>query len=342
MQSIGELMPEIPSEPLDKMARGYEISQLLFTAIEYDLFTMLAEEKTAHEISKEIETDPVMTEKFLNGLTAVGLLAKRDGRYSNTPLADTFLVRGKPFYQGNLIKLVARGCQDWLRLGQAVKEGAALQAEARRVEAVFDRSFILAMAEGAVRGTLQQTVETVSKLPEFAGTKRLLDLGGGHGLYAMSLAQKKPDLEAIIFDLPHVAEVTRDFISRYGMQERVKVVAGDFNRDELGDGYDLVLASDVFHRPKEMVAGVIRKIFDSLNDGGIFVLKQWVLNDEGTGPLTAVLFDLKLSISGNRHYLFTVIESVALLREGGFYDIQVIDISIPAKPSTLIVGKKKA
>ena len=342
MQSIGDFIPEIPSDPLDKMARGYEVSQLLFTACEYDLFTLLAEEKTAHEVSQEIKTDPIMTEKFLNALTAVGLLAKRDGRYSNTLLADTFLVRGKPFYQGNLIKLVARGCRDWSRLGQVLKEGAGQQAETRRFEAVFDRSFILAMAEGAVRGTLQQTVEAVSKLPEFAGTKRLLDLGGGHGLYAISLAQKKPDLEAIIFDLPHVAEVTRDFISRYGMQERVKVVAGDFNRDELGNGYDLVLASDVFYRPKETVAGVVRKIFDSLNDGGTFILKQWVLNDEGTGPLAAVLFDLKLSLSGNRHYLYTTKESVDLLREAGFYDVQVIDISIPAKPSTLVVAKKKA
>lgn len=340
MKSISEMVPEIASETLDKMARGYELSQLLFTASEYDLFTLLTEEKNAQQVSEELKTDPVMTEKFLNALTAAGLLVKSDGRYSNTPLADTFLVQGKPFYQGNLLKLVSNGYHDWSKFGQVLKEGANPKAGERPAQNVFNKSFILAMAEGALRGTLQQTADVISKLPEFSGVKKMLDLGGGHGLYAIALAQKKPDLNAIVFDLPHVVDVTRDFIERYGMQERVKVIAGDFNRDELGAGYDLVIASDVFYRSKETVTGVMRKIFKSLNDGGSFILKQWTLNNEGTGPLTAVLFDLKLSLSGNQHYLYTTKESIDLFQQVGFKDVQVIDISIPAKPSTLIIARK--
>jgi len=342
MKSIGEMIPEIASETLDKMARGYELSQLLFTACEYGLFTLLTEEKEARQVSQELKTDPAMTEKFLNALTAAGLLIKSNGRYSNTPLADTFLVQGKPFYQGNLLKLVSKGYHDWSKLGQVLKEGAGRKAGERPAKNVFNESFILAMAEGALRGTLQQTVDVISGLPEFAGVKEMLDLGGGHGLYAIALAQKKPDLKAVVFDLPHAVDVTRDFINRYGMQEKVKVIAGDFNRDELGGGYDLVLASDVFYRPKEAVTGVMRKIFESLNDGGIFILKQWMLNDEGTGPLTAVLFDLKLSLSNNQHYLYTTRESIDLCCQVGFKDIQVIDISIPAKPSTLIIARKNS
>jgi len=342
MKSIGEVVPEIASDALDKMARGYELSQLLFTACEYDLFTLLKEEKKAQQISRELDTDPEITEKFLNALTAVGLLAKSNGRYKNTLLAETFLVRGKPFYQGNLLKLASKGYYDWTRLGQVLKEGAKQKAREKSAQNVFNKSFILAMGEGALRGTLQQTVDVISKLPEFARVKTMLDLGGGHGLYAIALAQKKPDLKAVVFDLPHVVDVTVDYINRYEMQERVKVVAGDFNKDKIGAGYDFVLASDVFYRSKEVVTGLIKKVFKSLNDGGSFILKQWVLNGERTGPLTAVLFDLKLSLSGNQHYLYTTKEIIDIFQQVGFNDVQVKDISIPTKPSTLVIGRKYA
>lgn len=95
-----------------------------------------------------------------------------------------------------------------------------------------------------MRGDLQRSVSAIASLSQFKNAKKLLDLGGGHGLYAIAFAQLNPNLDVSIFDLPHVAEITRDFIKRYRMKDRIKVIAGDFTKDDIGNGYDIIFASD--------------------------------------------------------------------------------------------------
>ena len=58
------------------------------------------------------------------------------------------------------------------------------------------------MAANALTGRLQDVTKAVSSLPEFSAFRSMIDLGGGHGLYAMALARLNPELHAIVFDLP--------------------------------------------------------------------------------------------------------------------------------------------
>lgn len=108
--------PEISSEALDKIGKDCEALHILFTAFDFDLFSLLEEPKTAKQISEEIETQLHLTEKLLNALVALQLLSKHDGRYTNTKLASTFIVRSSPFYQGNLLRLHAKGTDNWSKL----------------------------------------------------------------------------------------------------------------------------------------------------------------------------------------------------------------------------------
>ena len=104
MSSINE-PPEISPKPIDEMIYGYKVSHILNTAVEKDVFTRLSESKSAKELAEEIGTDPRATEKFLNVLVTLGLLAKSDREYTNTVEAETFLVEGKPHYIGNLVRI---------------------------------------------------------------------------------------------------------------------------------------------------------------------------------------------------------------------------------------------
>lgn len=341
--------PEVAVDPIIQIMNGLEKGLLLMAAIQFDLFSVLTDEpQTAEEISSKIGTDSGFMPVLLNTLVSAGLLAKEDSRYSNTPLAASYLVKDSPFYQGTLLdywydkEIKWR----WNNLSQIIKEGP-IQKEGR-VEGVnnwFDKRFIYAMAESesGAKGGLYAAAKALSSLPEFQKAKRLLDIGGGHGLHSIGFSQQNPDLQSFVFDLPPVIEITKEFIKKYEMEERVKTIAGDYYSDDLGKDYDIIFGSHAFYRPKELLLPVLLKIKESLNEDGLFISKQWVINKERTGPIVSAFFELTLSmISGKEGTnLYTLDDFNEVLEEAGFVKHKVIDISGPMSPSSIIIAKKQ-
>ena len=332
--------PKIDPRPIDDMAKCYQASQVLYTAIEYDIFSLLEEPKTAKEVSEEIDTDFELTNKFLDALAALQLLSEIDGKYTNTTLARTFLVKDGPFYQGNLVNLYATAYDAWPKLGQALRDGGIPQKPDEN-KGAFDKGFILSMAEASTRGPLQRVVKKVRDIPEFKSARKLLDLGGGHGLYAIAFAQLNPELEAVVFDLPPVVEVTSEFISQYGLEERVRVMTGDFDSDGFGEGYDVIFVSHSgFYHTKEPIHELLERIYEALNDGGVLISNHWMI-DDGKSSVTFTLWHLWLSILGYPHHVYTKDEFADLLEENRFSDVQMIDIATPEDPSTIVIAKKE-
>lgn len=333
--------PKISPEPIDEMIQGYKVSHILLTAVEKGVFTRLSESKSAKDIAEEMETDPRTTEKFLNVLVTLGLLAKSDIKYANTVDAETFLVEGKSHYIGNLVRITVGSNLLLSHLDEVLKNGGSLQE--RSEEYAFDEVQILGHAEGALCHELPIIFDILKDVPEFANAnaKRILDLGGAHGAYSMAFAQKNPVSEVTLFDLPHVVEIAKKFIDQHGMKDRIKFVAGDFNTDDIGNGYDLVFVSHVLYQ-KKGIESVLDKIYGSLNENGAVVLNHWVVNETRTGPRISVLFDLYMSIISRGYHVYTVNEYINLLEEAGFSKLRIFDIQTSPSPSMLIMGKKEA
>lgn len=333
--------PNIDIEPLYEITQGLEKGLLLFTAVESGVFDCLKKPKTVEEVFRDLKMNSKLTAKFLNSLVAIGLLTKKDSHYNNTLLSATYLVKDSPFYQGNLLNLMEKTKSErWSRLGQVLKEGPIKPP--RKPDEVFDKKFILAMAEGAMRGGLHSTLDIVSSLPEFANAAKLLDLGGGHGLYAIAFSQVNPNLKSVIFDLPPVIEVAKEFIDKHEMNGEVHTIHGDFTKDHWDNGYDIIFASDALYKPKELLFPILKKIKETLNEGGLFISKHWTIDKERTTPVTTVLWDLMVSLIGHMpFYTYTNEEFVDILKDVGFKKIKSFDISTPSKPSRIIVAKKE-
>lgn len=339
MNSLNDL-PKISPETIDTMINGYKVSQILLTAVENDVFTMLSksESKSAKEFAEEMKMDYYATEKFLNALVALGLLVKSDKKYYNTVLVETFLVKEMPFYLGNLVKMSPGGYQAFSKLDEILKTGEPLQKSDD--EYIFDEIFILGHAEAAICGDLPGIVDTLQDIPEFVNARKLLDFGGGHGLHSIAFAKKNPKLEAIVFDFPNVVEIAKKFIIQHGMEDRIKLMAGDFTKDDIGNGYDLVFVSHVFYQ-KEGVLPCLGKIYDVLKEDGTVILNHWIANNNRTAPQTSVLFDLLLSLTLRDSHVFTVNEYTHLLEEAGFSKVRILDIQTSSSPSMLIKGNKE-
>lgn len=333
---IVERLPEIEPKSIHEIGLWYDKARILFVALEYMIFTLLTEPKSAKQISEEIKTDFYLTEKFLNVLVAFGFLSKTAKKYCNSQVSDIFLTKGKPFYQGTALAMKKRGVKDWLMIYHALKNGSAQKKTEKTDYRYIDRVFIVGHAECAITGAMQKAVNAVSRLPEFHNAGRILDLGGGHGLYSIAFAQLKPELEVTLFDLPHVTQIAQEYFSEYYMEDTIKTISGDFTKDSIGTGYDIVFVSDV-----TIDDAMLKKIHEALNDNGILIYRRWVIDEDGTSPLVSVLFDFMLAVRNSDHKVHTLNEYSNMLENGDFNISQVIDISSSADPTKLIIAKKE-
>jgi predicted O-methyltransferase YrrM len=308
-------------------------SRVLLTAYELDVFTALGDgPRTSAQVARAVKSDPRATDRLLSALCCLGLLRKKNGCFSNPPTAARFLVRGRPDYLSGLGHTVQLW-DTWSTLTDAVRRGRSVLKDppARRSRSFFV-PFIAAMHARAV----PQAKAVVTSLP-LAGVRRVLDIGGGSGAYAMAFARAKPGLRATVFDLPQVAPLTRDYIKKAALTGRIDVRVGDYDRDEFPRGYDLVFLSAIIHScsPAE-VRRLFQKCTRALNPGGLIVVQEFVVDEDRTSPPFSVFFALNMLVGTPGGDAFTESEIRRWLQEAGFGGIKRRDTAFD---TTLVTGR---
>jgi hypothetical protein len=143
--------------------------------------------------------------------------------------------------------------------------------------------------EGMIATARMVADEIVSRVRLPRDTRRLLDVGGGHGLYSVRFCRRQPGLSATVFDVPPALDVARDVVTAEGMQGRVVLQAGDFWVDELGAGYDVALVFNVLHAflPEKNIE-LLRKVCGAVSAGGRIVIMEQLVGGATTGLANAV------------------------------------------------------
>lgn len=251
-------------------------SRLLLAGIELGVFDEMEYFRPTSEISGAIGSHAGNTERFLDALATIGLVEKNKGLYRNRPEASEFLVKHAPAYLGALLQITRRMCVDSLKdLSGRIKQGPLPETNNRDfASALLWSQATRACALWVTGGAGAQMAEIVSSLPEFSGFRRMLDLGGGQGMFALHFIDAHPSMSGVVFDRPVVADVANHFIRKYGMQDRVSVLAGDCLTDDIGRGYDFIWACATLHFVRRDLDPVIMKVFDALNPGGVFISFQ--------------------------------------------------------------------
>jgi len=283
-------LSEVPAHPgtnplvfLDIALAGIRQYHAVTTALDLGLFEILQEPKTGKECAVVLGCRADLMDLLCRSLVTAGLLETDGERFRTSQTARSYLVSHSPFCQQHAIAFQRRLAGLWADLPQILKDGPVAYDRAE----MFRDVIIPSMAENCRCGLLQNVIGQVAALPEFPAAKRLLDLGGGHGLYAIALCQKNPGLEATVFDLPPVIDATSSFIARYGA-DRVSARPGDFFCDPIGSGYDIIFSSS---NPGGKVPELIPKISEALNYGGLFINKQ-VIDETPFDPWLSLEWNL--------------------------------------------------
>jgi SAM-dependent methyltransferase len=309
---------------LMQTARGYRTAQILFTCVELDVFEMIAVgAHTANEIANAIQADARGTELLLNTAVALGWLEKHDDHFFNTPIAQTCLVRGGAGFLADTLKLESAFYRRWEHLTNAVKTGQRPE-ENIRDEQLAEWVWRFEYALYAMARPVAPFIADALTLPEDRDL-RVLDVGGGHGGYSIAIAQRYPRVRAMVFELPRVVPVALQIIAQAGMSERVSVQEGNFQHDDLGNGYDFVLIFGVLNgEPPEGRAALIAKAFAALKPGGRLVLRDFVLDPDRAGPSEAAIFTLQMLLATNAGGLDTRDDWNRWLSDAGFAPAQTI------------------
>jgi (2Fe-2S) ferredoxin/precorrin-6B methylase 2 len=336
MQRARDAAGAVPDELADTI-RGFMPSRVLLTALELDAFTAIARSAsppTAAALASALRTDSRATAILLDALVALGLLSKRDGAYANAPAAARYLVAGAKDDASTALKHNLSLWQTWSALTEVVRTGRP----AGRVEMAargdsWTIPFIAAMhRNAALRAPL------VVKAVGTEGVRRLIDIGGGSGAFAVAFAQASPALEAEVFDLATVVPIASGHVAAAGLADRVRTRVGDLRADAFGSGYDLALLSAICHMlgPDEN-RDLLRRVFAALSPGGRVVIQDHVMAEEKTSPRAGAMFAVNMLVGTSQGGTYSEAEYAGWLRQAGFGEVQ--RVPLPG-PNDLVIGRR--
>jgi len=289
------------AQELRRLWSGFQGSRVLFTANNYRIFDHLKKQKTAASLAKDLGTDKRATEILLDALTGLGLLNKQKKLYKNTATASELLVSEKPFYQGDIIRHASTLWDNWSGLDKTLKTGNPCQMSQNH------EAFILAMHNLSVFKA-KEVVRAIG----LRDARKALDLGGGPGTYAMEIAKK--GIHVVLFDRPETIRIARRVINKTvpALKARsrkwvkgIDFIRGDFIIDDIGNGYDIILISQIFHAyPEKDNIGLLKKCRNALNTNGRVVVQEFLIDEGRTRPAQSALFAVNMLVntSGGRCY----------------------------------------
>jgi SAM-dependent methyltransferase len=302
----------------------YAVDLLAAAVVHLDFFTWLDQhpsDKAA--ICRHFEITDRPTDVMLTLFTAEGLIESSGGIFRVTARAREHLTAGSPW---NLTPYYASlkdrpVTHDFLRVLKTDKpanwggQKDALDWHKAMETEEFARSFTAAMD---CRGLY--LAQALAKKLDLSACAHLLDIGGGSGIYACSLAAHFTKLRATVFDQSPVDRIAAKLVAERGCEARVGVRAGNFFNEAWPVDCDAHLFSNVLHDwdfPE--VRQLLAASFRALRAGGRLIIHDAFINAAKNGPLPVAKYSALLMHS-TRGKCYSTAEYEAVASEAGFRD----------------------
>ncbi len=300
-------------------ARQFMASRALLSAAELDLFTSLEDgPQTAKELSQAKGLDERATDRLLNSMVANGYLDKTRGRYGlNEQGARLSANHSRSVLP--MIRHMIHVWDNWSRLTETVIQGVNTERESiTELDKQKQRDFIEAMHTVG-----RDLAEEIAAFYGETSCRRLLDVGGGSGVYTLAFLRQNPAMEGIIFDLPRVIPITEERVRQEEEGERITLFPGDFYQDELPMGCDMALLSAIIHQngPQQNLE-LYRKVHRALEPGGVLLIRDHIMDEPRTRPKSGVIFALNMLVNTESGDTYTFEEVRSGLEQAGFEQVR--------------------
>lgn len=319
---------DLTASPATDPARIFQYRDCLYAAdlltaalVHFDFFTWLADHPSSPDaICKRFGFAERPADVMLTLFAANGFVEKREDIFHATPVAREHLTSGSPwnlipYYDSLHSRPIARDFVEVLKTDKPAGwsgDQATADWHKSMEDDAFARRFIAAMD---CRGVF--FAQALARKLDLAGRSKLLDIGGGSGIYACSIAAHHQHLRAAVLDQQPVDRIARRLVAERGFSDRVGVIAGSMF-DELPGGCDVHLLSNVLHDwGTSEVRRLIQASHDALPSGGLLIIHDAFINADKTGPLHVAEYSALLMHS-TQGKCYSVAEYGGFLSAAGF------------------------
>lgn len=264
-------------------------------------------------------------------MVALGLLERDGDAYRNEAVAAAFLAGRAGADLRPFLRFWDKvSYPSWTRLADALATGPA--------EEIFDldeetQRLVSAGIEAILAGPASALPQKVDLSPH----RRLLDIGGGTGSWTISIAQRYPELEATVLELPVVVPMARQRIADAGLASRVTVEVGDAMSGEVPTGFDVFLVANLIHYwdPEDNRA-LLQRIRSAADPGARLLLADFWTNATHTEPLHAALMAGEFAVHLRHGDVYSVEEIRNWLSQTGWRFVEHVAL---AGPQSVIVAE---
>jgi len=329
-------------EHILQLGLGFWGSKTLLSAVELGLFTELAKGPASGErLARALELHPRSSQDFFDALVALGVLARNDGIYANTPDADLFLDRMKPSYIGGLLEMAnARLYKFWGSLTEALRTGQP-QNEAKEggnfFEALYAEPARLGQFLHAMTGLSMGAHKAIAAKFPWDRYETFVDLGCAEGGLAVQVALAHDHITGGGFDLPPAEPFFLDYVRSFDLDERLRFFAGDFFADPLPHADVLAMGHILHDWDLDEKKALLTKAYEALDEGGALIVFESIIDDDRRENTFGLLMSLNMLIETPAGFDYTAADCQRWLSDVGFRETYVEHL---AGPDSMVVGLK--
>ncbi len=304
-------------------------SQVLYAGVSLGIFDAVEREPvTSAAVADRLGLDPALSYRLMRALASIDLLREdADRRFAHTPAGELLRSDHPQTLRG--VTLLEEGPHHyslWKHLPNMVREGNqnAFRREFGRMafeHAAEDPEYATVFNEAMSSYSSSQTAWALDALMgvDFTSTRRVCDVGGGHGHLLCSILAAHPHLSGVVFDLPSVvSDPGATWAERLGVASRCEYVGGDmFASVPSADAYTMKMILHDWN--DEECVSILRNIAAASQPGARLFVVEHIIPAAGE-PHFAKLFDIHMMCWGTGRER-TAEEYAALLEQGGWrYD----------------------
>lgn len=327
------------------LCNGFVYSQVLLACVQSGLLERLrASRASLAGLSEILHMPPEAAQRLIDAAIALHLVQCR-GSNAQQPLyglgAQGAMIVGNPAVLAMISHhaLLYRDLQDPLALLRGQLPSTLLReywAYARNgtpsglaAEGTSDYTALMAGSQALVAGEILAA-------HDLGAYRCVLDVGGGNGQFLRSALTATPGLQAMLFDLPTVAHSSRAHFDVAGLGNRVQITGGDFFKDPLPSGADLVTLVRVLHDHDDGPAlQLLRSIRRALPPGGRLLIAEPMGSDGVAERVADAYFGFYLLAMGQGRARSPA-QISALLAAAGFGRTRELFTHVPLQTRVLL------
>jgi ubiquinone/menaquinone biosynthesis C-methylase UbiE len=332
MENDGRPRPIEDVKQISAITYGFMASKALFAALEFDLFTHIAQGANSTEsLSAVVGIAENRLMSLLTTLKSLGLISEEGGRLINAPATARYLVAGAPGDFRDYVRFVNGefGYESFRHLS------AALRGERIFPDKGFYEGMIYDAGIGGERFSAAQhagslgPARMLAKRLDLKDRHKLLDVGGGSGAYSIAFCVANPGLQATILDFPQTVDTAKRYARDAGLSNRIAHLAGDATKVDWPNGHDVVLISYVWSAVGEAdIAVLAGRAVEALPPGGLALIHDFMVDDAREGPPFAAWYLLGSVLDNPTAVCLTPAHVERVLHDAGFR-IEGTEVMLP-------------